>query len=727
MSIGTFQTNFSRGELSAKVHTRIDTQSYKDGAREVTNCVIQLQGGARARPGTKSRVRLENGGVPLTANGARLETWIIDRSEVYILSFTNARLDIYRVTASGLTLSQSATSQGWTDTTMWFASMESEGGLFVITDTTFAPVTIVRTAIDTFTVSNIAFTARVDDGELYQPYHKYADFDVTLALSGVTDAWSVGTGRTLTASEAFFDDDHVGKRFLMRDGEIEITSKSSTTICTVEVTREIRAILEPNPFTAHAGSAQITCTYVGHGLSTGDTVNFANLADAPLGGLGALDIQGDRTVVDVLNEDQFTFNAGASSTDGCDFGGSDVWIRSAGATRDWQEPAFSDLRGYPQAVVFHDGRMWLGGPPNAPSARWASRPDNYFHFGLRDGGPADAIKAVGTTGGKIRHMVSGTDLEIFTDKGEAYMPDGIDEGITQANIRQKKQTRYGAAFTRPVRFDGVTLFVDAVGQHVREFLYDDEATNSYTAPPVTALADNVINQPVHATIYDGDDNDATPYAIYTNTDGSAAFFHSARQEGVAGWSSIDTDGTFLSFAGAGERLFVAVTRGTEMFIEEFDWDYIARADGCENLTDAGTTSWTATKDYLKSATIEVFDSAGVWLEQTTTDASGNFTTTNSQTDIWIGLDRAFQIETLPPALGMTDGPLLGARNLLCELIVFLTDTEKIKVNKTTKTFSTNKTGPVAFRGLGWKRDPTVLLSGNISRKCTIPGLRAEVY
>jgi len=722
MGVGYFHTNFSRGQLSANVYARIDTDSYKNGAKQMVNVMPLLQGGFVTRPGTEIVASLTS-----ATGGVRLEGVVIDTDETYVFAFSDARLEVFSVGSGGaLTSTDVFTAQDWDSTSMWLMSVEISGGLMFIADQSFSPKFIYRVGVNDWTLEDFSFDQREDALQIFQPYHKYASTYVTLAPSNYT----VGTGRTLVASEDFFDSSMINEHFLIRGGEVKITGVTDAQNATCEVLRELRVILDSNPFTAHESETRVTCTWVGHGLVDGDTVNFKGCGDG-IDQTGARtfqgsDIDGNRTVIEVLNEDQFSFTAGGSSTDTFDFGGSDVWARTTAAAKDWQEPAFSAYRGYPQAVCVHDGRLWFAGPPQAPTARWASRSGNFFNFDLDKGEANDGIKAVSATGGsQIRHLVSAEDLEFYMVRGEGYMSGGVDP-LNQSNVRAKVPSAYGAAYTKPRRFDGSTMFVDAVGQHVREFLYDDNQTATYTASPVTALSYDIINQPYHSASYDGDASYATPFVIYTNTDGTAALFHSARKEGIGGWSKWTLEGgTFESFAGASELLYCATKRGSLYFIELFSRTY--RADGVDDVGGSGT-SHTTTRTHLKSQTVDVFTSAGVWLEQVAVDSSGNFTLSTSQTSPRIGLPVEWTVETLPPAmqLGSESNLVPGDYSTLAGIVPWLVNTDKLTVGRTVKTYTTSYTGMAKFRGLGWALDPTVTFTGNISHNAQISGCRVEV-
>ncbi len=72
---------------------------------------------------------------------------------------------------------------------------------------------------------------------LRQPYHKFADADVTLTPSGTTLDSSI----TLTASAAVFQDAHVGMRFRIEERQVEITAVSAPTTATATVKEVLKS------------------------------------------------------------------------------------------------------------------------------------------------------------------------------------------------------------------------------------------------------------------------------------------------------------------------------------------------------------------------------------------------------------------------------------------------------------------------------------------------------
>ena len=82
------QTNFSTGELDPLLRARVDLAAYANALEEATNVVIQPQGGARRRPGTKYVVDLPNSSTPSAGNGTRLVPFEFSTSDSYMLCCT---------------------------------------------------------------------------------------------------------------------------------------------------------------------------------------------------------------------------------------------------------------------------------------------------------------------------------------------------------------------------------------------------------------------------------------------------------------------------------------------------------------------------------------------------------------------------------------------------------------------------------------------------------------
>jgi len=216
-------------------------------------------------------------------------------------------------------------------------------------------------------------------------------------------------------------------------------------------------------------------------------------------------------------------------------------IGSTGPHFNWAEQSISTRRGHPQAVTFHNNRLWLGGLKSRPAGVLASTISEYFNFDVATGEADESIDLdiAGAEVNEVRHMLSGKDLQIFTDGGEYYIPRANDNTITPGNVSVLRQTAYGISRTAPIIFDQAAGFVQKNGKAVREFIYSD-IEDGYKSTSVSILAQHLIDNPKQVAIIKGNFIRPEQYAFFLNNGstlpGSMAIFHSVRDEKIAGWS-----------------------------------------------------------------------------------------------------------------------------------------------------------------------------------------------
>jgi len=269
-------------------------------------------------------------------------------------------------------------------------------------------------------------------------------------------------------------------------------------------------------------------------------------------------------------------------------------LAGTGATTDWDETAISTHRKYPQAVTFHANRLWFGGLYSKPANVLASKISEYFNFDVDDADSADAIDIdiSGDQVNEVRHMLSGKDLQIFTDGGEYYVPVASDNTITQANISIKRQSPYGISRTAPKMFDQAAGFCQKNGKTIREFVYSD-LEDGYKSTSVSILAGHLIDSPKEIAILKGNSTRPEQYAFFLNSGtthaGKLSVFHSVRDEKIAGWVQWSTRSgdTFQSISALNENLITIGKRSlngsTVYTLEKF-------ADDDSTTLDCQTTS-----------------------------------------------------------------------------------------------------------------------------------------
>lgn len=688
------RVDFSAGRTNKALASRPDTRAYRSSLYDALNCMVTTDNSLHRRWGSFDRFGL--------AGWSRLETWEYAASDTarFILIFSNGNLDIYDMT---LSLRHSDNAAPWDADGARYLSFAAQGERMVITDQSFATqILTFDPSAGTFSMADFAFTESEDGTRLHAPFYQFAPDSITFtttmwlsagsstglkthieqAYTGIGGSltagdFSAGTG-TLTASAAFFTAAMVGTRMRLEEGEFEITGYTSATVVSITVKNDIATRLDTNPFFTRKGSNRIEVAAFDHNLSVGDNVFFSGLssADASMTAIdGAVGISTSGSAVTapssgtakayavkkVIDADAFEIEiAGTTPTLDELVGGADVLMWKMGAMTKIKEPAFSGVRGWPQACVLHETRLWLGGFESLPDAIFGSVVGTVTNFDPDTGAAPDAVLLYGIgEQSRVRHLVSTFDLIILTDNGEYYVPGNADQVISQETVRSIPATGYGASYTDPVVFDGGVFFVDGVGQHIRELKVQNGEVD-YSAYPSTVTISDWVKQPDDVTIYKGSADLVTSYAIWTNdTDGSLMVLHSNRADNAFGFMRWALDsGTFVSVTGVHNRLFFVANFGGSYRLCEFDTsaDFIT-VDRAATLTSGSpTTAWTSA---LHAGLTCQTEFEGYYGDAIVPDGSGNFSTAEAASTVTIGLPMPWSATLQGPVAESGQGPKMG--------------------------------------------------------------------
>jgi hypothetical protein len=732
--------NFSFGEVSPSLTSRTDSPVYASAAESIKNFVIRAEGGVINRAGLQ---RVYN--FPQTYNASlqqqiKLEPFIFSDDEKYVVAFSNGQIDCFIIDPATGVLSHAQTITADTDGN---ALPIDDGNILQLTHTQkgdfmfichreFLCRQLVRTGLTTFEVRLFEFEESLDGNRVYQPYYNFQPAGVTISSSAIN-----GNIVTLTTSAAYFTAGHVGVRLLIGEAEAIISAYTSPTQVTAAIFGELSTQLDPDALKTKDGSNKIEVTHAQHGMQAGASVTIAEAGG--LGGISASNINGARTINRIIDANHYEITAGASATSEVDGGGSPV-IKSAAPTTEWYEQSYSTVRGFPQAVTFHEDRLWFGGTPSQPDGLWASRTGYYYNFDLGDAEDGDAIDLdanVGVTN-EIRHLVSNRDLQVFSSQGEFYVPAFQDAPVTPAKAKLSIQTPVGSGYMRPQSVDGATLFTQATGTAVREYLYAD-AEGSYTSTTISLLSSHLVSNPVQLAVVQGALARPGAYGFFLMDNGELAIFHSLRSESRAGWMRWTTEGKFHSVCSTGEDVYVVTVRddgsGTnKLFMEKFD--VTKNMDFSNDFT--GTAGvFSVAGHFADGATVEVVDG---------TEYLGAFTVASGQVDVsavkptsvaaQIGYKYTPEIRTLPFDAQVQGGPLTGEPRKITKVVLDLYQTLSVSVNGTalqlrTVTHSigsgnTPVTGKQEFRVLGYSRDPRVTITQEAPLPLQINGMITEV-
>lgn len=239
-----------------------------------------------------------------------------------------------------------------------------------------------------------------------------------------------------------------------------------------------------------------------------------------------------------------------------------------------REDVWSNTRGWPRTVSFHEGRLWFGGARSLQQAYFGSAVNDFFNFEVGEGLDDDAVFGVLNTAqlNSITAIKSGRFLQLFTSGGEFRFT----VSPILPSSAPRNQTDYGTAQIKPVSTDGATVFVQRTRKVLRDFLYRYEE-DAYSSVPLTALAQHLFSNIVDLAAWQGSGDDDANYTFAVNGDGTIAVYNSLRSQEIAAFTKWTTDGLFKAVGVTGVDRYFAVQRnlnGTEKVILELaDEDY----------------------------------------------------------------------------------------------------------------------------------------------------------
>jgi len=311
---------------------------------------------------------------------------------------------------------------------------------------------------------------------------------------------------------------------------------------------------------------------------------------------------------------------------------------SAEATTRWKQGAFSDDQGFPVACAFHQERLILAGTSSQPQRWWGSQRDKFKHFETGDEDSEGLDFTISSAKGAIQWVASQQGLMFGTSSGEfTANATSSTAAITPTNIRIQRSGNYGSKRIAPVSTNNIVLFVDRIGRHIRELVYNFGEDN-FLAVDLTVFSDHFTESGIVQLAY----QQSGPILWAITADGKCIGMTYERDQNVAGWFELKTSGTFESVATIygtteDEVWFLCkrtVNSATVRYIERFKTGYGAMsAPGWETadegfyvdsgVTASGSSTTLSGLDHLETETVQVWGD-GVYLG-TAVVASGAIT------------------------------------------------------------------------------------------------------
>lgn len=207
------------------------------------------------------------------------------------------------------------------------------------------------------------------------------------------------------------------------------------------------------------------------------------------------------------------------------------------ATDNWEEGAWSDYRGYPSSVGFHDGRLvwgWLDKVYCSVSDSFNS----FDSFYEGDAGPVVRNVATGPVEG-IRWILSTQRLLAGTASAEiSIRSSSFDEPLTPTKFTAREMSTRGCANLPAVKIDSRGVFVQRNLSRVFELVYSLDAQD-YSSQDVTRLCPDICSAGVKSISVQRSPDTRVWFVL---DDGTVAVLTYERDEEVIAWTPVTTDG-----------------------------------------------------------------------------------------------------------------------------------------------------------------------------------------
>lgn len=206
-------------------------------------------------------------------------------------------------------------------------------------------------------------------------------------------------------------------------------------------------------------------------------------------------------------------------------------------TADWEEGAWSTLRGWPSAVALYEGRLfWAGG-----DTIWSSESDAFEDFDDEtegDAGPISRSVGAGPVD-VINWLLPVQRLLVGTEGAEkSARSNSLDEPLTPTNFNLKTASTQGSARIPAVIVDHKGLFVQRSGLRVYEMDFQPK-TYDYGSLDMTSLSPEVCAPGVTRMAVQRQPDTRVHCVL---SDGTVALLVYDSAENVICWLKIETDG-----------------------------------------------------------------------------------------------------------------------------------------------------------------------------------------
>lgn len=441
------QASFARGELSPRLHARVDLAMYNVGLELCRNWIVLPHGGLACRPGTKYAATVKNS----AKLGRLLPFEFSDDDGVVIVA---GEMNFRFMRAGGTIIAAD------TDAAITNGTFDSDLSGWTNSGAAWNSGVVDFTSGDTLTQ-----TITVTDPE----EEVVIRFDVGGTASG--DYLSLRVGTTSGGEEILADQD-CAKGYHCR------------------------------AFTPGAGNTTFYVQFrFGSGSPTLDNVSFIDDGAVEIGSpfdddeLAAIHYTQSADIIYFAHPDHVPMKMSRIGYTSWSF----EEIAFTAIPSDWA------ANNYPRVVGFYEDRLAWGSTPEQPQTLWFSKTGDFENLttGANDDDGLEFTISAGQVNA-IRWIAEDQQLQIGTTGATRTLAGaGVDEALTPNSVKGKRHTTYGSTALQPVQTGAVTLFVGKNARRLREFVYSFD-NDRFVAPDLSLLSEHITNTGIKEITYTQD-------------------------------------------------------------------------------------------------------------------------------------------------------------------------------------------------------------------------------
>lgn len=401
------------GYMDDDVMHRGDVPIVREACKSLVNWTIAAKGVARRRPGSFMRRKITGDRIErISVAGGLKRTLVFSANTISIVDESDWSEEDSLANGHSLSIRQRL-------------QVRSFDSFVHVAGPSLSPFTLTRDGSGTWTYADVSFDEG-GDGQIFQPYFRYAPLGVDLTPSGLSGSITVELG---PGAQDYLDalHDEVVLRLDGRPMRLTAITDGDTATATVLQTQGLHP------------ADTIT-------VASGEPDKFA-VGDVVLGETTGAEafisekVSATQMRVTYRAYDRFDASERIVGPNGAATLTARVNYATPFALTVWDEAMMSPAKGYPRALSVHKGRLYYGGFLSAPSWYAASRVGSPFNHDTGTGQINEAI--VDQLGGEesdiIRYMVSARQHIFLTQNGVW-------------NSRESQEQPFGPGFTDVDKF-----------------------------------------------------------------------------------------------------------------------------------------------------------------------------------------------------------------------------------------------------------------------------------